>query len=388
MYNHILIRYGELTTKGANRSDMEQILERNVRQALAEWPQVRVGRIHTRIVVELNGAPVEPALQKLQRVFGISSFSPVAVAPLDMKAICETAIQVVKHELAGKGAFKVEARRGNKQFPLDSPAIAREVGASVLRALPDTRVDVHQPDLVLEVDVRKAQAYVYPRRVPGLGGFPIGMSGRAIALLSGGIDSPVAVWKAMKRGLSLDLVHYHSFPFTSERAQRKVEDLVGILAKWGGRLPLHLISVTEIQAEIRKHCPESLRTVLLRRMMFRIATKLAAECRAGALITGDSLGQVASQTLSALNAVDAATTLTVIRPLATEDKLDIIDVAKRIGTYETSVQPFDDCCSLFAPRRPKTNPKLDEVDRAEERLDVENLVAAALDSRECKMIGA
>ncbi|GMA58766.1 hypothetical protein GCM10025858_32690 [Alicyclobacillus sacchari] len=294
---------------------------------------------------------------------------------------------MAKHELAGKGTFKVEARRGNKQFPLDSPAIAREVGSAVLRALPEVRVDVHHPDLVLEVDVRKSQAYVYPRRVPGLGGFPIGMSGRAIALLSGGIDSPVAVWKAMKRGLSLDLVHFHSFPFTSERAQRKVEDLVEILAKWGGPLPLHLISVTEIQSEIRKHCPEGLRTVLLRRMMFRIATKLADELRGGALVTGDSLGQVASQTLSALNAVDAATNLTVIRPLATEDKLDIIDVAKRIGTYETSVQPFDDCCSLFAPRRPKTNPKLEEIDRAEAPLDVENLVAAAVASRECKRIG-
>ncbi|TDY46679.1 thiamine biosynthesis protein ThiI [Alicyclobacillus sacchari] len=387
MYDHILIRYGELTTKGANRSDMEQILERNVRQAFVAWPQVRVGRIHTRIVVELHGVPVEPALQTLQHVFGISSFSPVAVASLDIEAICDTAIQVAKHELAGKGTFKVEARRGNKQFPLDSPAIAREVGSAVLRALPEVRVDVHHPDLVLEVDVRKSQAYVYPRRVPGLGGFPIGMSGRAIALLSGGIDSPVAVWKAMKRGLSLDLVHFHSFPFTSERAQRKVEDLVEILAKWGGPLPLHLISVTEIQSEIRKHCPEGLRTVLLRRMMFRIATKLADELRGGALVTGDSLGQVASQTLSALNAVDAATNLTVIRPLATEDKLDIIDVAKRIGTYETSVQPFDDCCSLFAPRRPKTNPKLEEIDRAEAPLDVENLVAAAVASRECKRIG-
>ncbi|ACV58291.1 tRNA uracil 4-sulfurtransferase ThiI [Alicyclobacillus acidocaldarius] len=388
LYDHLLIRYGELTTKGANRAEMEQLLERNVRRALSQWPDVKVTRSQQRIVVQLNGAPVDATLQKLQQVFGISSISPVAVAPLDLAAIQQTAVEVAKRELMDKSTFKVEARRGFKGFPLDSPALQKAVGASILRALPHIRVDVHRPDVVIEVDIRKSAAYLYPSRVPGLGGFPVGMSGKGLVLLSGGIDSPVAAWKAMKRGLALELVHFHSFPFTSERAQQKVEDLAAILTKWGGPMKLHLVSVTAIQAEIQRSAPEGLRTILLRRMMVRAASRIADEVGAGALVTGDSLGQVASQTLSALNAVDRATDHTILRPLIAEDKLEIIELAKRMGTYDISILPFDDCCSLFAPKHPKTNPKLRDLERAEARMDVEGLIAEAVASREEKLVGA
>ncbi|SIT00015.1 tRNA uracil 4-sulfurtransferase ThiI [Alicyclobacillus vulcanalis] len=386
IYDHLLIRYGELTTKGANRAEMEQLLERNVRRALSGWPEVRVTRSQQRIVVQLNGAPVDATLQKLQQVFGISSISPVAVAPLNLEAIQQKAVEVAKRELMDKSTFKVEARRGYKDFPLDSPALQKAVGAAILRALPHIRVDVHRPEVVIEVDIRKSAAYVYPSRVPGLGGFPVGMSGKGLVLLSGGIDSPVAAWKAMKRGLALELVHFHSFPFTSERAQQKVEDLAAVLTTWAGPMKLHLVSVTAIQSEIQRAAPEGLRTILLRRMMVRAASRIADEVGAGALVTGDSLGQVASQTLPALNAVDRATEHTILRPLIAEDKLEIIELAKRMGTYDISILPFDDCCSLFAPKHPKTHPKLRDIERAEARMDVESLIAEAVASREEKWV--
>lgn len=388
MYDHILVRYGELSTKGNNRSKLEQILQRNIQQAVASWPSVRVARRSSRIVVSLGEAPMEPVLDRLRRVFGISSLSAVARAPLAVDAILDMAVDVYLHATGGPGSFKVEVRRGNKQFALTSPELARRIGSAILERVPGTTVDVHHPDVQVEVDVRDADAYVYVGRVQGAGGFPIAMSGRVAGLLSGGIDSPVAVWKALKRGMNVDLVHFHSFPFTSERAQRKVEDLTRVVSEWSGSRRLHLISLTEAQAEIRKVCPESLRTISLRRMMFRIVSELAAQHKWGGIVTGDSVGQVASQTLEALNAVDAVTQLTVIRPLAVDDKVDIIRMAQSIGTYDISILPYDDCCSLFAPKRPKTHPSLQEVEDGESTLDVDRLVQNAIETLVTKEIGA
>ncbi|WAH35546.1 tRNA uracil 4-sulfurtransferase ThiI [Alicyclobacillus dauci] len=388
MFDHILIRYGEINTKGNNRTQLERLLQRNVQEVLAPWPEIKVSRISSRILANLHGAPVADVLARLQRVFGISSVSPVAVAPLDIDAITRTAIKIVRQAQAGHRTFKVEVKRGNKRFVMDSLELASHVGGAILEAIPALVVDVHNPDIVVQIDVRDQGVYLYAEKLTGAGGLPLGMSGDVGGLLSGGIDSPVAVWQAMKRGLTVNLVHFHSFPFTSERAQRKVEDLVRTLAEWSHvNLNLHLASVTEIQSAIQQSSPEYLRTILLRRMMFRIATELGHQRGWLALVTGDSLGQVASQTLEGLYVVDEATDLSVIRPLVTEDKLDIIARARAIGTYETSIQPYDDCCSLFAPRRPKTRPTLGEVIEAERKMDIPELVSRAVDTAEQKSIG-
>lgn len=386
MYEHILVRYGEINTKGNNRSQLERLLLSNIQNALGQWPQIKVRRISSRTLVSLHGAPVEAVLGKLEKVFGIRSLSPVMAAPLDVAAITEVAAQVLEEARHLGSTFKVKVRRGNKQFPLDSMELARHVGGALAERFTELQVDVHEPNVTVHIDVRDDGAYVYADVVEGAGGFPVGMSGRVGALLSGGIDSPVAVWQAMRRGLVVDLVHFHSFPFTSERAQRKVEDLAKTLAGWSGSLNLNLVSLTQTQAAIRKSCPEGLRTILLRRMMFHISTALGKQYGWLAFVTGDSLGQVASQTLSGLHVVDEVTDLTIIRPLVTEDKLDIIRRAQAIGTYETSILPYDDCCSLFAPKRPKTQPKRDEVRLAEAELDVEGLIAAALQAVEVKKI--
>ncbi|GEO25065.1 putative tRNA sulfurtransferase [Alicyclobacillus acidoterrestris] len=388
MFDHILVRYGEINTKGQNRSQLERLLMNNVQQAVKAWEAVNVRRISSRILVQLNGTPAEPVLTRLTKVFGISSLSPVMAVRADVETITEAANQLFDKLPTVPRTFKVEVKRGNKRFVMDSPTLAGYVGEAVLSAHAGLIVDVHHPDATIHIDVRDEGAYLYAEKVEGAAGLPVGMSGRVCALLSGGIDSPVAVWKAMKRGLQVDLVHFHSFPFTSERAQRKVEELTSTLAEWSRDLNLHLISVTETQAAIQKSCPEALRTILLRRMMFRICEALAARRGWLALVTGDSLGQVASQTLEGIYAVDSATSLSVLRPVGMEDKQDIINVARRIGTFETSIQPYDDCCSIFAPRHPKTHPTLKEVERAEEKLDVQQLVDTALHSVEVKRISA
>lgn len=386
LFDHILVRYGEINTKGQNRSQLERLLLRNVQDAIMSWPAVKVKRISNRILVTLHGTKAAPVVQRLQSVFGISSLSLVMVAPLDVEGIVQAAKQLLSQS-SPQASFKVNVRRGNKRFVMNSPELARHVGGALLEQFPERTVDVHQPDVVIHIDVRDEGVYLFADKVEAANGLPVGMSGRVLGLLSGGIDSPVAVWQAMKRGLSVDLVHFHSFPFTSERAQRKVEELASRLAEWSREMKLQLISLTEVQSAIQKACPECLRTVVLRRMMFRITSELAHQYGHLALVTGDSLGQVASQTLDALFVVDSATDLTILRPLVTEDKLDIIRQAQKIGTYETSIQPYDDCCSLFAPKHPKTHPTLADIASAEAKLDVKKLVQDALATLEVKRIG-
>lgn len=380
MFDHILVRYGEISTKGQNRPKFEQILQRNVQSALTAWPNVKVRRISSRLLVQLHDTPAEPVLDRLKRVFGISSMSPVATASLDVQAITQMALQLMSTQVAEQRIFKVQVRRGNKQFPMNSMELAAHVGSSILEHVPGTVVDVHHPEVTVHIDVRDGDAYLYVSRVEGAGGFPAGMSGCAVGLLSGGIDSPVAIWQTLKRGMSVDLVHFHSAPFTSERALRKVESLAERISDWSGNLKLYVVSLTETQTAIRQICPESLRTVILRRMMFRICNEMALEHKWLALVTGDSLGQVASQTMEALYAVDAVTKLSVFRPLIMEDKLDIIRRAQAIDTYETSILPYEDCCSLFAPKRPKTHPSLAEVEDGETGLEIEGLVHRAVQS--------
>jgi thiamine biosynthesis protein ThiI len=392
MARHIIARYGEISLKGHNRSEFEKILVRNMRSALAPWPEVRVERSQGRIVVHLGDAPEDLVLGALTRVFGIVSLSPVRVADLTVESIGDEAVRLVQEALdAGEmpeRTFKVEVRRANKRFPLTSPELARTIGGRVLRSVPRLRVDVHHPNVTVNVEVRDQEAFVYGRTFSGLGGLPVGMSGRVGLLLSGGIDSPVAGWLSMKRGAEVEAIHFHSYPFTSERALQKVETLAQILADWGGRVHLHTVHFTEVQTEIRKHCPDALSVTIMRRMMLRIATEIARRRSLLALVTGESLGQVASQTLESMHVINAVTTIPILRPLVAEDKVDIIRRARFIGTYETSILPYEDCCTVFVPQNPRTKPKLEETERAEEALDVENLVARAVERTDMKTFHA
>ncbi len=382
MIHHILVRYGELSTKGNNRSDFEKRLVRNIERMIRPWPNAKVTRTSGRAVITLGSEEPGPILERLSHIFGIQSYSPVETANLDMADIADRAVNYLDaapNKAQGEKTFKVEVKRGNKRFPLTAPEIAAELGHILLTKRPDWKVNVHNPDVTIWVDVREEAAYIFSQKIRGCGGLPVGMSGRVGLLLSGGIDSPVAGWYSMKRGLIVDAVHFESYPFTSERALAKVQSLAQQLANYSGRLYLHQVSLTEIQSEIRKHCPEPLRTIIMRRMMVRIASQLALQQGWLALVTGDSIGQVASQTLEGIHVLDEVTTLPILRPLVTMDKLDIIQTSTAIGTYETSILPYDDCCSIFAPKSPKTRPTREDANRAEAELNISELTLRAVE---------
>ncbi|MFD2170933.1 tRNA uracil 4-sulfurtransferase ThiI [Tumebacillus lipolyticus] len=387
MYTTFIVRMGgEIAIKGKNRPQFEKALLENMRLAV-KGMAVKIVRMGGRIEVHVEGADPQEVADRLTQVMGVSSISPVAEAELDMDKIKETALRVVQDALAKRSTpvtFKVEARRANKLFPLESPQIMQEVGRYVLsQSGPDRlKVDVRNPELTLMVEVRESKAYVMCDVIDGPGGLPVGTAGRVMLLLSGGIDSPVAGWLAMKRGATVEAIHFHSFPFTSERAQEKVNDLAKILATHGGRVRLHNVHFTEIQKEIRKHCPEEYSITIMRRFMMRIAEKLAHRRKALALVTGESLGQVASQTLESMNTINHVTNMPILRPLVAMDKRDIMDLAKKIGTYETSILPYEDCCTIFLPKNPKTRPKVHEALAAEEKLDIDALIEEALEKTE------
>lgn len=388
----ILVRYGEIGLKGENRPAFENLLVRRVREALRGLCGLAVTKRPGRLLVSVGeGAPgawvVDAACDRLARVFGVVSFSPAAETALDPAEIEAAAVEAVRAAALGAEAtFKVEARRANKAFPMDSPTLARHLGGRLLQAVPGLTVDVHRPEITVHVEVRD-QAYVFTRVLPGPGGLPVGASGRAALLLSGGIDSPAAGWMAMKRGLELDAVHFHSPPFTSERSREKVADLCRILARWGGRVTLHAVRFTEAQMTIYERCPAELGVPLLRRLMFRVAEAVTRSRGGLALVTGESLGQVASQTLESIHAVNRVATVPVLRPLIGMDKAEIVDLARRIGTYEVSTLPYEDCCTVFVPRHPRTRPSLGEVEAAEARLDVPALVEGALAGVESEEVG-
>jgi thiamine biosynthesis protein ThiI len=387
-YTTLLVRLGgEIAIKGKNRSTFEKALIENMRNHLKGVEGApKVARVGGRIEVHLGQADQEEVVSRLREVFGISSLSPVAESELDMEKIKETALKVVQDALAkrvGKVKFKVEARRANKMFPLTSPEISKAVGGYVLPRVNDRlKVDVYEPELTLTVEVRETKAYLTCDVIPGPGGLPVGTAGRTMLLLSGGIDSPVAGYMALRRGATLECVHFHSFPFTSERAQEKVNELARILARHGGRIRLHNVHFTEIQKAIRMHCPEEYSVTIMRRFMMRIADRLAHQRKCLALVTGESLGQVASQTLESMYVINSVTSIPILRPLVAMDKVDIMNIAERIGTYETSILPYEDCCTVFLPKNPKTRPKLWEAEAAEEKLDVEALIRDALEKTE------
>ena len=384
MYDLLLIRYGEIGTKGKNRHMFEQRLQANIEAALKDLGVEEVERAHTRLYVPLK-ASLDEMIERLQRIFGIASFSPVVRVPLEVEAIKEAAAQVVADSLRerriGQGdqlTFKVITHRANKGFPITSPEMSRNLGAHLLRTFPQLKVDVHQPELPVEVEIREHYSYIYTERIPGAGGLPVGVSGKGVLLLSGGIDSPVAGYQMMKRGVGTIAVHFHSYPFTSERAKEKVLDLARVLSTYGGPIPVHVVHFTEIQKAINEHCPPKLMITIMRRMMLRLAEAIARREGAGALITGESLGQVSSQTMDSIVVTNAVAQLPVFRPLIGFDKTEIVDLAERIGTYKISIQPYEDCCTIFVPRHPETHPKLAEVEKAEEKLPMEELLEEAL----------
>jgi len=380
----LLIRYGEIGLKGKNRHLFEDQLMRNVRAALGERLPGRVRRAYGRVFVELDDpSHTQPALERLQKVFGIVAVSPAIRVPLTVEAVEEAAVELVRRQgLAGPRTFRVQARRPNKAFPLTSQEINERIGALLLRTFPQLKVDLHHPELVVAIEVREQGAYLYSDQVPGPGGLPVGVSSHALLLLSGGIDSPVAGWMAMKRGIRLDAIHFHSPPFTSERSLDKVKDLTRVLAAWGGPMRLHVVRFTEIQKELRRHAPAELMITLMRRFMLRIAVAVAKDVGALALVTGESVGQVASQTLENMSVINAVTNMPILRPLVGFDKQEIVERAQAIGTYPISIRPYEDCCTIFVPEHPATRPQLAEVEAAEGALDVEALVREALASVE------
>lgn len=383
--NIFIVRCGEVALKGMNKPYFEKTLAERIRRNLKDYEGVEVkrheGLIFVRSPKELDS---EEIIRQVSRVFGVSSISPAVEAPSDLDAIGETAVEFMKQQIRERGirTFKVEAKRADKTFPVKSPEIARIIGASVLIGCKVLKVDVHEPDCKLFVDLRRDRTYLYDEKIRGFGGLPLGTNGKGLVLLSGGIDSPVAAWMMAKRGMVIEALHFHSYPYTSPRAQQKVEELAGIVASYCGRMKIHVINLLPIQEQIVQNCPEEETTILVRRFMMRIGERIARRSGCMMLITGENLGQVASQTAEALVVTDACVQMPVMRPLIAMDKVDIMDKAMEIGTYEKSIEPYEDCCTVFLPKHPTTKPRLAQIEASESLLDVEGLVDAAVKSEE------
>ena len=375
----ILVKNGEIVLKGLNRSTFEDILIKNMRRRLASVGQFTFRKSQSTIVAEPvdDDIDFDEAVSQVSRVFGIVGFSVAAVCEKDIEEIKRTTLEFLGDDLRNVRTFKVNGKRSDKKFPMTSPEIAAEVGAHILSNIHPLKVDVHDPELTVTVEVRD-QVLIHGNQKKGAGGLPIGSSGKACLLLSGGIDSPVAGYMMAKRGLMLDAVHFVSPPYTSRRAELKVHALAKLVARYAGRIKLYVVPFTEIQEAIKDHCPEDMFTLIMRRLMMRIAQQIALNDGCKALITGESLGQVASQTIDALHCTNAVATVPVFRPLIGMDKDEIIDIARRIDTFETSLQPFEDCCTVFTPKHPKTRPTVDMLEEAEAQFDFAPLVERAV----------
>ncbi len=376
----LLCKYGEIVLKGANRKYFEDMLCKTLRFRAKHYGKFLITRSQSTIVIEPqdDAADLDGMFETAMKVFGIVGISRCAVCEKNMDAIRETARSYVPQFLEGKKTFKVMAKRSDKRFPLDSMEIGREIGGEILSVVPRIRVDVHNPEITVHVEIREFGAYIHAGQLPAAGGLPVGTNGKAMLLLSGGIDSPVAGYMIAKRGVEIEAVHFESFPYTSERAREKVFELARIMAQYTGSINLHVVSLTHIQELLVKNCEEDYFTLILRRYMMTIADRLAHSLGCGGLVTGESLGQVASQTMQAIGVTDPATTLPVFRPCIGLDKEEIIRVARKIGTFETSIQPYEDCCTVFTPKHPKTRPELDKVLEQQNRLDFEALVEEAV----------
>ena len=379
MNDIILLKLGEIILKGLNRRRFEQRLLSNIRWRLSRLGSYRVYILQSTIYVEGDAdADMDAAFEELQKVFGIVAISRAAACEKDKDAIARLAIECMREPMRHAKSFKVESKRSDKSFPMTSVQLSQYVGGELNEAYPEVAVDVHDPELTVYVEVRDLAAYVHAAPVPGAGGMPVGSNGVAVTLLSGGIDSPVSSWMIARRGVRLIPVHFFSFPYTSEQAKEKVVELARLLAPWCGRMRLEVVPFTHIQEEIRLKCPEEYFTLVMRRFMMRIAERIALDNGAKAIVTGENLGQVASQTMEAMACTRAVTSLPILQPLIGMDKGEIVAHARKIGTFDTSILPYEDCCTVFTPRHPRTHPTLAEVEEAEAALDVEALVNEAL----------
>ena len=385
----VLLKCGELALKGLNRRNFEEVLMKNCRRRLEDLGTFRIHSSQSTIYVEPMEEEVDldEAVDRLTKVFGIAALTRSAVVEKSFEAVRACAPTYLRPLLMGAKTFKVEAKRSDKQFPMKSPELCRELGAVLLEAFPRLRVDVHHPDVTVYVEIREAGAYLHADQIHGAGGLPVGTSGRAMLLISGGIDSPVAGYMMAKRGIEVFAVHFVSPPYTSEHALEKVKTLCRKLVPYCGRVRLAVVPFTQLQLAIRDNCPEELFTIIMRRFMMKIAEQLAQKSDCHALITGESVAQVASQTLWALACTDVATQLPVLRPVIGMDKEEIVKIANQIDTFETSILPYEDCCTVFTPRHPKTKPKLEAVLEAEARWDASQLVQEAVEGTEYVMLG-
>ena len=371
----ILIKNGELALKGLNRRTFEDVMIRNMRRRLADLGTFTFTPAQSTIKVEgEDGADLEEAVERISKVFGIAGFSRALKLDKDFSLVLEHTGKYLEQQLLEANTFKVTAKRSDKKFPYDSPQICLLLGERLLDEFDHLTVDVHNPDLTVTVEVRDHDIFVHANQIKGAGGMPVSTAGRAALMVSGGIDSPVAGWMMAKRGVELTAIHFASPPYTSERAEQKVHDLLAKVAKYAGRIELTVVPFTEIQEQIRDKCPEDLFTIIMRRVMVICAEKIARYGGCGALITGESLGQVASQTLGAIGCTDAVATMPVFRPLIGMDKQEIIEISEKIGTFETSILPYEDCCTVFTPKHPRTRPTLEMIEEAEKALDIEELV--------------
>ena len=378
MKTRLLVRYGELSTKGRNKKQFTSRLARNIKRALVAYPQIKVHPDHDFMYIDLNGVPFEEVISLLQPIFGIQSFSPVYLVEKDMDAVKKVVLDILEPLKPNGKTFKIATRRSDHQFEYDTNAVNLYLGDAVLEAFPEVKVQLKQPDITIRVDVRREHIMVSTQTIAGAGGLPVGSSGKAALMLSGGIDSPVAAYLALKRGIDVRLVHFASPPYTSPQALEKTKQLAAKLAVYAGELQFFTVPFSEIQEQIKVRVPENYLMTVMRRFMLRITDEIRRKQGALAIVNGESVGQVASQTLESMIAINDVTTTPVIRPVATMDKLDIIEVAQKIDTFELSIQPFEDCCTVFAPPSPKTRPKLEKAREYEARLDVETLIQRAV----------
>ena len=388
MYNILIVKYGEIGVKGKNRYIFENKLIKNVKNILKPIGKFNVYKEYGRIYVDLDGYDYEEVVEEVRKVFGIVGVCPAVRAEKDYNLLKELALKMLEEKIEqGYKSFKVDSRRGDKDFKLTTQEMSLDIGGYLVSQVKDKiAVDVRNPEVKIHCELRQNHVMVYSDTIPGYGGLPLGTNGRAMSLLSGGIDSPVASWMVAKRGMELECIHFHSYPFTSEKSQEKVRDLAQILAKYCGRVRLHKVNMLEIQKAIGLNCKDEEMTIISRRFMMRIAERVAESRHCDALVTGESIGQVASQTIQGLTCTNASVKMPVFRPLIAMDKTEIIEVAQKIGTFETSILPEEDCCTVFSPKKPVTKPKLDRIEKSENKLDVEKLIQDAIDNIEVEDI--
>lgn len=385
MYNVVIARYGEIGVKGKNRYIFEDKLVKNIRNSLKKLGKLKVYKQYGRIYIDIEDYDYEAIIEEARKVFGIVSLSPAVKFENNYEKLKEVCLELLKDKMEFENVetFKVESKRTDKTFRMTSLEMSRDIGGYLLSQLGENlKVDVRTPQVKVEAELREEACLAYLDRIDGYGGLPLGTNGKAMVLLSGGIDSPVAGWMVAKRGVDLELMHYHSYPFTSERAKEKVEELARILTSYCGRLRMNSINLLPIQKQINEHCREEEMTIISRRFMMKIAQKVAISRRCDALATGESIGQVASQTIQGLTVTNASVDIPVFRPLIAMDKSEIVDMAKKIGTFETSIIPEEDCCTVFLPKKPITKPKLEKIMLSEQNLDVEKLIDEAIESME------